>query len=61
MTEIKEAKMEESKIQEKWNENVEPCLGCGIQWKKIGKSCPVCYAPSQLLRERYSLPIQLKR
>lgn len=28
---------------EKWNENVEICDGCGIQWKKIGKPCPICY------------------
>jgi predicted amidophosphoribosyltransferase len=29
---------------EKWNENIETCSDCGIHWKKIGKSCPVCYA-----------------
>lgn len=28
---------------EKWNENIETCEGCGIEWKKIGKQCPVCY------------------
>ena len=27
---------------EKWNENVEICDGCGIKWKKIGKPCRVC-------------------
>jgi predicted amidophosphoribosyltransferase len=32
---------------EKWNENVETCSDCGIQWKKIGRSCPVCYAPAE--------------
>ena len=39
--------MEKFKIQEKWNEHVEPCSDCGIQWKKIGQSCPVCYAPAE--------------
>lgn len=37
----------EVKMEEKWNENVEACSDCGIQWKKIGKSCPVCYAPPE--------------
>jgi len=32
-----------SKI-EKWNENVETCSDCGIEWKKIDKRCPVCYS-----------------
>lgn len=32
---------------EAWNENVETCSGCGIQWKKIGKQCPVCYEPAE--------------
>ncbi len=32
---------------EKWNENVETCSNCGIEWKKIGKSCPVCYRPAE--------------
>ena len=32
---------------EKWNENVETCSDCGIHWKKIGKCCPVCYAPAE--------------
>lgn len=32
---------------EKWNENVEECSECGIKWKKIGKSCPVCFAPAE--------------
>ena len=32
---------------EKWNENVETCSGCGIQWKKIGKQCPVCFKPAE--------------
>ena len=32
---------------EKWNENIETCSDCGIKWKKIGKSCPVCYAPAE--------------
>lgn len=36
---------------EKWNENVELCSDCGIQWKKIGKSCPVCFAPPEKLKE----------
>ena len=31
---------------EKWNENVEVCSDCGIEWKKIGKQCPSCYAPA---------------
>lgn len=34
-------------IEEKWNENVETCSDCGIQWKKIGKSCQVCFAPAE--------------
>lgn len=34
--------------EEKWNENVETCSDCGIQWKKIGKSCPVCYSPLEV-------------
>lgn len=34
-------------MSEKWNENVETCSDCGIQWKKIGKSCPVCYSPPE--------------
>ena len=37
----------ECEHKEKWNENVETCSGCGIHWKKIGKSCPVCYAPKE--------------
>lgn len=37
----------ENQIPEKWNENVEACSDCGIHWKKIGKSCPVCYAPAE--------------
>lgn len=32
---------------EEWNENVETCSGCDIQWKKIGKSCPVCFKPPE--------------
>jgi len=32
---------------EKWNENVETCSDCNIQWKKIGKPCPVCFAPAE--------------
>lgn len=32
---------------EKWNENVETCSDCGIKLKKIGKHCPVCYAPDE--------------
>ena len=30
-----------------WNENVETCSDCGIEWKKIGKQCPVCFAPAE--------------
>lgn len=30
-----------------WNKNVETCSDCGIQWKKIGKTCPVCFTPAQ--------------
>jgi predicted amidophosphoribosyltransferase len=42
---------------EKWNENIETCSDCGIHWKKIGKSCPVCYAPAeQSTREQKELP-----
>jgi len=33
--------------EEKWNENVTICSDCGIKWKKIGKSCPVCFAPPE--------------
>lgn len=33
--------------EEAWNENVETCSGCDIQWKKIGKSCPVCFKPPE--------------
>ena len=41
----------------KWNENVETCSDCGIHWKKIGESCPVCYAPAeQPTRERKEFP-----
>jgi hypothetical protein len=39
-------RMEDIK-KEKWNENVETCSDCDIEWKKIGKSCPVCYAPAE--------------
>lgn len=28
-----------------WNKNVEKCK-CGIEWKKLGKQCPVCFEPS---------------
>lgn len=34
-------------LPERWNENIEECSDCGIKWKKIGKSCPVCYAPAE--------------
>lgn len=34
-------------IKEEWNKNVETCSNCGIQWKKIGKQCPVCYEPAE--------------
>lgn len=37
--------------EEKWNEHVETCSDCGIRWKKIGKSCPVCYAPAERTKE----------
>lgn len=36
---------------EKWNEHVETCSDCGIRWKKIGKPCPVCYAPAERAKE----------
>jgi rubrerythrin len=36
---------------EKWNEHVETCSDCGIRWKKIGKPCPVCYAPAERTKE----------
>ena len=39
--------MNDKIIEEKWNENVETCSGCGIKWKKIGKQCQVCYAPAE--------------
>ena len=39
-------------MEEKWNENVETCSDCGIRWKKIGKSCPVCYAPAERGHEK---------
>lgn len=42
---------------EKWNENVETCSGCGIHWKKIGHSCPVCFSPS----EKHLSPTNLQR
>jgi len=29
------------------DENIETCSDCGIKWKKIGKSCPVCFAPKE--------------
>jgi predicted amidophosphoribosyltransferase len=35
------------KSKEKWNENVETCSDCGIEWKKINKSCSVCFAPPE--------------
>lgn len=35
------------KREDKWNENVETCSNCGIEWKKIGEQCPVCYAPAE--------------
>jgi len=44
-------------IEEKWNENVETCSDCGIQWKKIGKSCQVCFAPAEPKHEE---PIEEK-
>lgn len=36
-----------SATEEKWNENVQECSDCGVQWKKIGKPCKVCYAPPE--------------
>ena len=33
-----------NKQNEKWNENIETCLDCGIKWKKINKPCPVCFS-----------------
>ena len=38
--------------EEKWNENVETCSDCGIHWKKIGKQCPVCFAPAEKPKEK---------
>ena len=37
----------QKKEKEKWNENVEECSECGIEWKKIGQQCSVCYAPAK--------------
>lgn len=34
-------------INSKWYENVETCSDCGIHWKKIGITCPVCYSPME--------------
>lgn len=36
---------------EKWNENIVTCSDCGIQWKKIGKTCPICFAPPEKREE----------
>lgn len=44
---IDAARNEEEQANEKWNENIETCSDCGIEWKKIGKSCPVCYSPAE--------------
>ena len=30
-----------------WEDNVEECSDCGIKWKNMGKSCPVCFAPKE--------------
>jgi len=43
----------EDTVNEKWNENVETCSDCGIHWKKIGKPCPVCYAPAERHEEEH--------
>lgn len=40
---VRDKEKRESMKIEKWNENIETCEGCGIEWKKIGKQCPVCY------------------
>jgi rubrerythrin len=46
-----EYKQEMPVDEEKWNEHVETCSDCGIRWKKIGKPCPVCYAPAERTKE----------
>lgn len=38
--------------EEKWNENVEECEGCGIKWKKINQQCPVCFATNKTQNSR---------
>lgn len=43
--------------EEEWNENVETCSDCGIQWKKIGKQCPSCYAPAEKKRAEKDLEL----
>ena len=42
---MKVSKKTQKELREKWNENVVTCIGCGIQWAKPGKQCPVCYTP----------------
>ena len=42
---LKVSKKTQKELREKWNENVVTCIGCGIQWAKPGKQCPVCYTP----------------
>jgi hypothetical protein len=44
---------------EKWNENVELCKNCGIEWKKKGVQCPVCFhcEKGDIGRQEYILRI----
>lgn len=54
----------ELKKKEKWNENIETCFACGIEWKKIGKLCPICFAPAEKDYSKYCheyLPDEVER
>lgn len=54
MKELLETIPSKQEDKEEWNENVEDCSGCGIHWKKVGKQCPVCFAPPE---KRKSSPL----